>query len=133
MWQFEDFLFDDRIFFVMCGFAICRPIIFCGLKTCANPQINIKSLKCSHSNLRMLFLAFGTVLIHMTFRSLKYLYEGKNLWICDLRINHYQFADLRFVDWHRFDLRSEQKYLRAHFCGTILNDDNTVVGPVLTL
>jgi hypothetical protein len=42
-----------------------------------------------------------------------------NLWICDLRINHYNFADLLFADWvgipQKFadlQLRNEPKNLR---------------------
>ncbi len=28
----------------------------------------------------------------------------ENLRICDLRINHYKFADLRFADWHTSEI-----------------------------
>jgi hypothetical protein len=41
-----------------------------------------------------------------------------NLWICDLRINHYKFANLRFVDHNTpqkfadLRLRNELKKLR---------------------
>jgi hypothetical protein len=38
--KFADLLqFADYIFFVVCGFAFADLIIFCGLKTSANPQM----------------------------------------------------------------------------------------------
>jgi hypothetical protein len=48
MCHFADLRFADPIFFVIggfviCEFAICRSMHFCGLKTFASPQIRILS------------------------------------------------------------------------------------------
>jgi hypothetical protein len=64
----------------------------------------------------------------MAFRSLKYLYVGKNLricglgphenlWICDLRINHYKFMDLRAGTPKKFaDLRLRNDPINVQIC-----------------
>ncbi len=45
-WHFADLRFAGPIFFggiravVICGFVICGPKLFCGLKTSATPQIH---------------------------------------------------------------------------------------------
>jgi hypothetical protein len=104
-----------------CGFAICGPKFGFGLKTSANPHIHhfapyftSISLKCSHSNSRTTFgfwNSFETELIIeqtecmlFSLQICRFSFFGHqgNLRICDLRINHYNCADLQFADLKKF-------------------------------
>ncbi len=67
-------------------------------------------------------MAFETVLSYMAFRfSLaNFLICGlgnrRILRICDLRINHYKFADLRFADWNTMEICG------SAICGLIITN-----------
>jgi hypothetical protein len=103
-----------------CGFAICGPNYFFADRKL--PQIGIFiiflltsiSFKCSHSNSRTTFgfwKSFETELITeetqcmlFSLQICRFSFFGHqgNLRICDLRINHYNCADLQFADLTKF-------------------------------
>jgi hypothetical protein len=108
--KFADKTFLDLWTFRKCdNLRICdiaSHLFFADLKTSANTFTKI-SLKCSRSNLRTTFVFWDT---HMSFRSLKYSYGGKEnirQTNADLDQKHSffpcKFADLQFADWDTSD------------------------------
>jgi hypothetical protein len=115
MWQFADLGFAVHIFFAICELTICE------LKTYANPQIlnfiffkyKLKMLSFKFKDDFWLLRQFELQSISLSkiFLRGKENIRGKRIWIrnivfslqilpiCDLRINHYKFDDLRFADW----------------------------------
>jgi hypothetical protein len=39
----------------------------------------------------------------------------RNLWNYDLRINHKNFADLRFADWHTEEIFADLQFMNTKF------------------
>jgi hypothetical protein len=80
MWQFRDLRFADNVFLRFADLRFAESIIFCCLKTSANPEIHNFLL----TNLRTCDSRIGSPPI---FEDLRSRYKPKNLRICDLRNN----------------------------------------------
>jgi hypothetical protein len=127
MRQLADLRFADHIFLAIWEVAICGANYFLrtsNFRKSANTVYNILSFCIFFGGVECVGHSFVSV-AHFIFlrdvwirtQRLFGLGDKRNLLICDLRINHYKLADLRFADytpWEFADLRllNEPKNLR---------------------